>query len=1205
MARGGKSSIANGAPRASSSLVKVKTKIKKENKNKGKQRTYVEDEEDEEDDEPTVNGKHDGESNAQGETDEEDEQDGSPKGAKRSRVNEDGDSRPADKGKYKERVKTLPRDADGFIPGSIVRIKLHNFVTYDDVEFGLGPYLNMIIGPNGTGKSSIACAICLGLNWSPSILGRASELNSFVKIGTESGFIEIELKGPRGKGNLVIRRNLTATSKGSTFTLNGHPATGREITSRMLELSVQVGNMCSFLPQDKVSEFAAMSPQQLLRETQRAAGDENLTNWHDILISAGKELKQMLQSIKEENDQLRQMVERNEGIERDVQRYLERKKIEHEIELLEVLIPIQNYRELRNKYVDAKAEQRKLHEKVMKLKAKNEPAHALLKKLDAEYKELDKTRDAIKKSTQAKFKKMTGKNDAIEKLEGEAEELTLKLDRLKQTEKERIKRIKALEQEIVKTREELAKPPDVKLEKEEDLAAEMRQLNVERQGVVYRKGALDDKIKSNIDNRAKFSASSTMARLEKLDDVNVRKLQALGRWDRDTHDAILWLRKNRDKFKMEVFEPPIMVLTVPDRRFVNAVESCFNAAQLKTFVAQCQEDMDTFNHYINDSPTLGRKTRVSTWYRIGQEGMLPPPPMTREELPQLGFAGYALDYVDCPQGMRWYLQRELNLHRTAIGLDEKRVDVNKAMEAVARFEPNGSGGGATFINGMTMNNVSRSRYGRKAIGNVTRDIQPARNLVTAHVDPEIKQKIDASIASNKQDIAMCDNERKELEEQMKSVLEEDKEFQKRYESIKTRRNAIRQAAERKARLESKLKRNQIDLETQRNTPPADVERVNIKRELLKICKKRVQIAKEYTELARAIITEQTENTRIGLQFLQVGTNKAALKDLCERKDEKYHSTLAEFNKADQAYNAVKAESKRALDDSKLVLNEVTPELREEYQVIENVRLQYERELNAAKENGLPLPPTEGVDLRTSEELREELETQRANLDLNLASNPGVVEQYEKRKREIAELEKTIEEKQKKAAKVERNIRNARDNWQPALEKLVASIGEKFSASFDRIGCAGEIRISQHEDYEKWAIDILVKFRDSEKLQLLTAHRQSGGERSLTTILYLLSLTEEARAPFSLVDEINQGMDQRAERTVHNEMVEVTCKEDSAQYFLITPKLLPDLRYHARMKILCVNNGEWLPEEKMGNMMKMIEGFLQARKSGARSAASAA
>ena len=94
-----------------------------------------------------------------------------------------------------------------------------------------------------------------------------------------------------------------------------------------------------------------------------------------------------------------------------------------------------------------------------------------------------------------------------------------------------------------------------------------------------------------------------------------------------------------------------------------------------------------------------------------------------------------------------------------------------------------------------------------------------------------------------------------------------------------------------------------------------------------------------------------------------------------------------------------------------------------------------------------------------------------------------------------------------------------------------------------IGCAGELQLTPHDDYEKWAITILVKFRDTEQLQQLTAHRQSGGvclssrprsrigmlttdlmysqERSLTTILYLMSMTECARAPFSLVDEINQ------------------------------------------------------------------------------------
>ena len=96
----------------------------------------------------------------------------------------------------------------------------------------------------------------------------------------------------------------------------------------------------------------------------------------------------------------------------------------------------------------------------------------------------------------------------------------------------------------------------------------------------------------------------------------------------------------------------------------------------------------------------------------------------------------------------------------------------------------------------------------------------------------------------------------------------------------------------------------------------------------------------------------------------------------------------------------------------------------------------------------------------------------------------------------------------------------------------------------------------------------------------------------------MSLTEYVCAPFSLVDEINQGMDQRAERAVHNSLVEVTCQPDSGQYFLITPKLLPDLNYHERMRILCVNNGEWLTEEtSMGNMMGLIDNYLQFQRSG--------
>jgi len=73
----------------------------------------------------------------------------------------------------------------------------------------------------------------------------------------------------------------------------------------------------------------------------------------------------------------------------------------------------------------------------------------------------------------------------------------------------------------------------------------------------------------------------------------------------------------------------------------------------------------------------------------------------------------------------------------------------------------------------------------------------------------------------------------------------------------------------------------------------------------------------------------------------------------------------------------------------------------------------------------------------------------------------------------------------------------------------------------------------------------------------------------------MALQELSKAPFRVVDEINQGMDPRNERLVHSQMVDIACRPGTSQYFLITPKLLPDLEYHTNMKILCIFNGEWL------------------------------
>jgi structural maintenance of chromosomes protein 5 len=76
----------------------------------------------------------------------------------------------------------------------------------------------------------------------------------------------------------------------------------------------------------------------------------------------------------------------------------------------------------------------------------------------------------------------------------------------------------------------------------------------------------------------------------------------------------------------------------------------------------------------------------------------------------------------------------------------------------------------------------------------------------------------------------------------------------------------------------------------------------------------------------------------------------------------------------------------------------------------------------------------------------------------------------------------------------------------------------------------------------------------------------------------MALQSLARSPFRVVDEINQGMDPRNERMVHERMVDIACKEHTSQYFLVTPKLLPGLKYHPRMAVHCIASGEHMPSD---------------------------
>ena len=105
--------------------------------------------------------------------------------------------------------------------------------------------------------------------------------------------------------------------------------------------------------------------------------------------------------------------------------------------------------------------------------------------------------------------------------------------------------------------------------------------------------------------------------------------------------------------------------------------------------------------------------------------------------------------------------------------------------------------------------------------------------------------------------------------------------------------------------------------------------------------------------------------------------------------------------------------------------------------------------------------------------------------------------------------------------------------------------------------------------------------------------------------------EMTSAPFRVVDEINQGMDERNERLVFDRIVQSCCSAKDAaalaranplvsqtkpQYFLVSPKLLQGLRAmdHDDVTVLLVLNGpgvknKWQLRDVLQSMMRSANG----------------
>jgi chromosome segregation ATPase len=110
------------------------------------------------------------------------------------------------------------------------------------------------------------------------------------------------------------------------------------------------------------------------------------------------------------------------------------------------------------------------------------------------------------------------------------------------------------------------------------------------------------------------------------------------------------------------------------------------------------------------------------------------------------------------------------------------------------------------------------------------------------------------------------------------------------------------------------------------------------------------------------------------------------------------------------------------------------------------------------------------------QIESEIEAETVRLESIQAGNPMALMEFDARVVEIKKLETEKAQRDDRLADIDRNIDRIKTQWEPRLDKLIDTINDAFSYNFERVECAGEVSLHKDEDFDKWAIDIKVKFR---------------------------------------------------------------------------------------------------------------------------------
>ncbi|KAL1498661.1 hypothetical protein AB1Y20_013974 [Prymnesium parvum] len=1059
--------------------------------------------------------------------------------------------------------------------GQIARITLHNFMSYTDAEISEpGERLNCIIGPNGTGKSSIVCAMCVGLGGPLKVTERGDKISACVhgegnskdRRGKriERGFVETELVDGNAPGdNLVVRLDFDIHNK-EEWKMNGVKVSKAAVREKMQSLNIQVDNPLQFLPQDKVGQFSNLSPVELLKHTEKAIGPETYAQ-HQELIAADKARAGVAQTVQTEQKVLDDELEKQRRLQKDVDRW---QQYEANIEKL---------RQLRGKrkWVRYNAQEAAASAKADEF----ENQKNVCAQLNVRIKEAEKEEEPLKqlgqnlqqkaKVMKDKFKDMDAKRAALGKelsqMEDDESSLT---DALEKVDRD----LRALEQKRDKLADEVRQRTE-DMEAEMKMAVEKFGSNFEEAGKTFEDAITqasvmvdeagdmcsEHELRKDILERAKKAAQTQLANMSsmvKAKQAKLKKLSPAG------FACLEWLQSDPAgrAISAQVVGPLVVDMEVPNKAHRHMMENCVNARYIFGFVAQSETARDKL---ISKCKEMQWKLNV---YRSeGKYAPLHRPDAS--EMKQWGVTCWADEAIDLPAGKRDPI---LCLLKDMAGIDRALLATDKALEHREKIHQflreNGIPNFRLYTPTMRVG-FDVSQYGQRQTHMVTNQLLKASNVFNSSGDESQKAKLEEDLRMANANLEEHAKKSEELKANKKAAEAELKRKKESYQQYTTCRNSISRLEKMIATKKSALSKLEAEVE-QFDVEEKKAERSKDLQDLMErqLCKA-AEVTKWLTEMTATRVSRSAAliAQQVAIDELEV------IKDRNKQLKSDYDNAV----KMKETLKTASRDAKNQLDGLRKAAMTAAPEF----------------------------DPSNRDE--ASEAVWQSLPSAEQQLDAEIAflvdetegstADSSALEDYKKRQKKIEEIRARLEDitqtMDEKRSKVER----LREMWKPKLQQMVAQVNDNFSEYFGRLKCFGEVHLVDGrklndagepdgpDDFSQYKIHIKVRWRENEQLHVLgEGGRDSGGERSVATMIYLISLQSINPAPFRVVDEINQAMDSTNERHVF-ECVTHACSTGGKQYFLLTPKLLPDLPYGEETSVQVVFNGPWMEDKDKFNL----------------------